>query len=142
MKSKMKAKRSIGIGDRVMLRVRVSEKDVHYAGGLVNGAWVLGIFGDLATEITIRYDGDEGLLRAYTSVDLLAPIHAGDFIEATGKITEMGNTSRTIELEARKVIASANIPGQPSAMDTLDDPVVVAKATMIDVVPKNLQRCE
>lgn len=138
----MKAKRSIGIGDKVMLRVRVSEKDVHYAGGLVNGAWVLGIFGDVATEITIRYDGDEGLLRAYTSVDLLAPIHAGDFIEATGKITEVGNTSRTIELEAKKVIASANIPGQPSAADTLDNPVVVAKATMIDVVPKDLQRCE
>jgi len=124
------------------LRVRVSEKDVHYAGGLVNGAWVLGLFGDVATEITIRYDGDEGLLRAYTSVDLLAPIHAGDFIEAAGKITEVGNTSRTIELEARKVIASANIPEQPSAVDTLDNPVVVAKATMIDVVPKDLQRCE
>ncbi len=142
MKSKMKAKRSIGIGDKVMLRVRVSEKDVHYAGGLVNGAWVLGLFGDVATEITIRYDGDEGLLRTYTSVDLLAPIHAGDFIEATGKITEVGNTSRTIELEARKVIASTNIPEQPSAADTLDNPVVVAKATMIDVVPKDLQRCE
>lgn len=142
MKSKMKATRNIGIGDKVMLRVRVSEKDVHYAGGLVNGAWVLGLFGDVATEITIRYDGDEGLLRAYTSVDLLTPIHAGDFIEATGKITEVGNTSRTIELEARRVIASANIPEQPSAADTLDEPVVVAKATMIDVVPKDLQRCE
>jgi len=137
----MKVKRSIGIGEKVMLRVRVSEKDVHYAGGLVNGAWVLGIFGDVATEITIRYDGDEGLLRAYTSVDLLAPIHAGDFIEATGKITEVGNTSRTVELEARKVIASANIPGQPSAADALDDPIMVAKATMIDVVPKESQRC-
>jgi len=75
-------------------------------------------------------------------VDLLAPIHAGDFIEATGKITGVGNTSRTIELEAKKVIASANIPEQPSAADTLDDPVVVAKATMIDVVPKDLQRCK
>jgi len=137
----MKVKRSIGIGEKVMLRVRVSEKDVHYAGGLVNGAWVLGIFGDVATEITIRYDGDEGLLRAYTSVDLLAPIHAGDFIEATGKLTEVGNTSRTVELEARKVIASANIPGQPSAADALDDPIMVAKATMIDVVPKESQRC-
>ena len=137
----MKVKRSIGIGEKVMLRVRVSEKDVHYAGGLVSGAWVLGIFGDVATEITIRYDGDEGLLRAYTSVDLLAPIHAGDFIEATGKITEVGNTSRTVELEARKVIASANIPGQPSAADALDDPIMVAKATMIDVVPKESQRC-
>ncbi len=123
-----------------MLRLRVSEKDVHYAGGLVNGAWVLGLFGDVATEITIRYDGDEGLLRAYTTVDLLAPIHAGDYIEASGKIAKVGNTSRTIQLEARRVIASANTPEQPSFADALDEPVVVARATMVGVVPKELQR--
>ena len=123
-----------------MLRLRVSEKDVHYAGGLVNGAWVLGLFGDVATEVTIRYDGDEGLLRAYTAVDLLAPIHAGDYIEATGKIVKVGNTSRTIQLEARTVIASANTPEQPSFADALDEPVVVARATMVGVVPKELQR--
>jgi len=128
------------VGQEVMLRVRVSEKDVHYAGGLVNGAWVLSLFGDVATEIAIRHDGDEGLLCAYTSVDLLVPIHAGDFIEARGKIVKVGNTSRTLELEARKVITSANIPEQPSAADVLEDPVVVAKATMVTVVPKDRQR--
>jgi 3-aminobutyryl-CoA ammonia-lyase len=136
----MKEKRSVGIGDEVMLRVRVSEKDVHYAGGLVNGAWVLSLFGDVATEITIRYDGDEGLLRAYSSVDLLAPVHAGDFIEATGKIVEVGNTSRTIELQAKRVVAPAGIAEQPSAADVLDEPVVVARATMVGVVPKRSQR--
>lgn len=136
----MKGRRSIGIGNEVMLRVRVSEKDVHYAGGLVNGAWVLSIFGDVATEITIRYDGDEGLLRAYSSVELLAPIHAGDFIEAVGKIVKVGNTSRTIELEARRVVAPAGIAEQASAADVLDAPVVVARATMIGVVPKESQR--
>jgi len=123
-----------------MLRVRVSEKDVHYAGGLVNGAWVLSLFGDVATEISIRYDGDEGLLRAYTNVDLLAPIRAGDYIEAVGKIVRVGNTSRTIELEARRVISNANIPEQSSASEVLDEPVVVAKATLICVVQKQLQR--
>ena len=133
-------KRHLRINEEVMLRVRVSEKDVHYADGLVNGAWVLGIFGDVATEISARFDGDEGLLRAYKSVDLLAPIQAGDFIEAAGKIVKVGNTSRTIELEARRYIASANIAEQPSAADYLEEPEVVAKATMISVVPKHCQR--
>jgi len=133
-------KRHLRINEEVMLRVRVSEKDVHYAGGLVNGAWVLGIFGDVATEISARFDGDEGLLRAYKGVDLLAPIQAGDFIEAAGKIVKVGNTSRTIELEAKRYIASANIAEQPSAADYLEGPEVVAKATMISVVPKHCQR--
>ena len=133
-------KRHVGINEEVCLRVRVTEKDVHYAGGLVNGAWVLGLFGDVATEISIRFDGDEGLLRAYAGVDLVAPIHAGDFIEAAGKIVKVGNTSRTIELEARRYIVPANMPEQLSAADYLVEPEVVAKATMIDVVPKHRQR--
>ncbi len=132
--------RSIEIGQEVMLKLRVSEKDVHYAGGLVNGAWVLGLFGDVATELSIRYDGDEGLLRAYTSVDLLAPIHAGDFIEAAGKIIKATNTSRTVELEARKTISVLNDPKQPSAAELLKEPVTVARATMISVVTKDSQR--
>ena len=132
--------RRLGLQEEVMLRVRVSEKDVHYAGGLVNGAWVLGLFGDVGTEIAIRYDGDEGLIRAYKSIDLLAPIHAGDFIEVVGKIVEVGSTSRILEFEARRVIALANVPAQPSAADALEEPVVVARATMVAVVPKDCQR--
>lgn len=136
----MGGKRSVNIGDEVMLRIRATEKDVHYAGGLVNGAWVLGLFGDLGTELMIRYDGDESMSRAYASVDLLAPIHAGNYIEAVGKIVNVGNTSRTIELEARNVISSANIPEQPSAAEVLDEPVLVAKATLTCIVQKHLQR--
>ncbi len=127
-------------GEEVSLRVRVSEKDVHYAGGLVNGAWVIGLFGDVATEISVRFDGDEGLLRAYKGIDLLAPIHAGDFIEAAGKIVEEGHTSRIIELEARRYIRPAKVPEQPSAADYLPEPEIVARATMVAVVPVDCQR--
>lgn len=139
---KSKGKRTIQVGQEVMLRVRVSEKDVHYAGGLVNGAWVLGLFGDVGTELSIRHDGDEGLLRAYTRVDLLAPIHAGDFIEVVGSISKVGNTSRTMDFEARKVIVPARIAEQPSAADVLDEPEPVARAQMISVVTKDCQRYE
>lgn len=132
--------RRLELQEEVMSRVRVSERDVHYAGGLVNGAWVISLFGDVGTEIAIRYDGDEGLLRAYKSIDLLESIHAGDFIEVVGKIVGVGNTSRTLEFEARRVITSANIPEQPSAVDALEKPVVVARAVMVVVVPKNCQR--
>ncbi len=133
-------KRQLKVNEEVSLRVRVSEKDVHYAGGLVNGAWVLGLFGDVGTEVVIRFDGDEGLLRAYTNVDLLAPIHAGDFIEVSGKIVKVGNTSRTVEYEAKRYIVPANIPELPSAADVLPEPEVVARATMVSVTPKECQR--
>ena len=118
----------------------MSEKDVHYAGDLVNGAWVLSLFGDVGTEVSIRFDGDEGLLAAYKEIQLLAPIHAGDFIEGVAKIVKVGNTSRTLELEARRYIIPAGTTEQPSAADVLPEPEVVAKATMITVVPKDCQR--
>lgn len=133
-------KRQLKVNEEVSLRVRVSERDVYYAGGLVNGAWVLGLFGDVGTEISIKFDGDEGLLAAYKEIQLLAPIHAGDFIEGVAKIVKVGNTSRTIELEARRYIVPASTPEQPSAADVLPEPEVVAKATMIGVVPKDCQR--
>lgn len=121
------------------LRQRVSEGDVHYGGGLVNGAWVLGLFGDLATEICIRCDGDEGLLRAYEQVEFLAPIHAGDFIEASGRLSEKGKTSRRIELEARRVIVPRPNLGDSSA-EVLGQPILVARATAVAVVPVDRQR--
>ena len=72
------------------LKMRMSSKDSHYAGNLVDGARILNLFGDLATELTIRYDGDEGLLRAYDNIEFLQPVYAGDFIELNGKIHKLG----------------------------------------------------
>lgn len=118
----------------------MSTRDAHYGGELVAGATIMALFGDVATELTIRHDGDEGLLRAYENVEFLAPVYAGDFIEATGKIVQVGNTSRKIEFVARKVIAPSGIPGQPSAADVLEEPIVVARATGITVVLKERQR--
>ncbi len=120
------------------LRVRMSSQDAHYAGNLVDGARILNLFGDVATELTIRYDGDEGLLRAYDNVEFLAPVHGGDFIEVTGKITKVGNTSRKIAFEAYKVIAPS--PDHQSACDVLDPPILVAKASGTCVVTKEKQR--
>ncbi|MGQ0376805.1 MAG: hotdog domain-containing protein [Nitrososphaerota archaeon] len=121
------------------LRIRMSSHDAHYAGKLVDGARILNLFGDLATELTIRYDGDEGLFRAYDQVEFLAPVHSGDYIEAIGRITEAGNTSRKMVFEAYKVIASTH-DHEDSACDVLDPPVLVAKASGTCVVLKEKQR--
>lgn len=123
-----------------MIRVRVGAEQAHYAGGLVDGAWVLELFGDVATELLIRRDGDEGLFRAYDDVEFLAPVQAGDFLEVTGRIESAGNTSRQMTFEARKVITSADDTDQPSAADVLDDPVVVCRASGTCVVPAENQR--
>ncbi len=88
-----------------LLRLRMSARDAHYGGNLVPGARMLELFGDLITDLAIQQDGDEGLFRAYECVEFLAPVYSGDFIEARGRITKVGNTSRRCEFEAHKVIA-------------------------------------
>ena len=123
----------------VMLRMRMSQADVHYGGGLVDGARVLALFGDVATELLIRHDGDEGLFRAYDAVEFLAPVHAGDYLEVSGAIVGAGNTSRRMRFEARKVIASSS-GVSASAADVLPEPVVVCRATGTCVVPAGRQR--
>jgi 3-aminobutyryl-CoA ammonia-lyase len=123
-----------------LIRIRISEYDVHYAGGLVDGARMLQLFGDVATELLIRSDGDEGLFVAYNLVEFKAPVRAGDYIEARGWIETMGNSSRKMCFEAKKVIQSAGLAQQPSACDVLKDPLLVCKAEGTCVVPKNLQR--
>jgi 3-aminobutyryl-CoA ammonia-lyase len=130
------------MNDRIesLIRVRISAHDAHYAGGLVDGARMLNLFGDVATELLIRSDGDEGLFVAYEQVEFLAPVRAGDYIEARGQITRTGKTSRQMSFEARKVIAGAGLGGQPSAADVLVDPVVVCRARGTCVVPADCQR--
>jgi acyl-CoA hydrolase len=125
-----------------LIRLRMSAHDAHYAGGLVDGAKMLHLFGDVATELLIRSDGDEGLFVAYDNIEFLAPVFAGDYIEATGRIVSMGKTSRKMEFVARKVIASVAVPGQPSAADVLAEPVVVCKASGTCVVPAACQRIQ
>lgn len=121
---------------KAMIRLRMSTADAHYGGNLVDGAKMLALFGDVATELLIRHDGDEGLFVAYDKVEFTAPVYAGDYIEAVGEIVKTGNTSRKMVFEARKVI----IPRpdiSPSACDVLEEPVVVCRAEGTCVVPKD-----
>ncbi|MCK5763431.1 MAG: 3-aminobutyryl-CoA ammonia lyase [Clostridiales bacterium] len=124
---------------KVMIRMRMSMHDAHYGGNLVDGAKMLNLFGDVATELLIRQDGDEGLFAAYDSVEFLAPVYAGDFIEAIGEITHVGNSSRKMTFEARKVIVPRTDIND-SACDVLEEPIVVCRATGTCVVPKDKQR--
>jgi len=132
-------KRQIKVGEKAILRLRVGEEDVHYAGGLVAGSYVLGLFGDMGTEICTRYDGDESLLAAYNMAELSSPISAGDFLEISGWISKVGNTSRIIDLEAHRYIKVVGTPHE-SSTDYLTEPELVAKAQIVAVVPKECQR--
>lgn len=121
------------------IRMRMSASDAHYGGFLVNGAHMLSLFGDVATELAILCDGDEGLLVGYEKIEFLAPIYAGDFIEATGRLTRLGRTSRRIEFEARKIIAVRRDLND-SAADVLDEPILVGRAIGTTVVKTEKQR--
>lgn len=124
---------------KALIRMRMSSHDAHYGGNLVDGARMLQLFGDVATELLIRHDGDEGLFRAYDSVEFLAPVYAGDYIEAEGQIVSEGNTSRKMVFEARKVIIPRTDLND-SAAEVLEKPIVVCKASGTCVVPKEKQR--
>lgn len=121
------------------IRLRMGLEDAHYGGNLVDGAHMLKLFGDVATELLILHDGDEGLFAGYESVEFLAPVYAGDYIEAVGEIIKEGNTSRKMQFEARKVI-HARPDISDSACDVLKEPIVVCRATGTCVVPKAAQR--
>ncbi len=124
---------------KVLLRLRMSQADAHYGGSLVDGARMLALFGDAATELLIRHDGDEGLFRAYESVEFLAPVYAGDYVEVEGELLSTGNTSRKIRFVARKVIRP--LPQvSDSAAEVLPAPVEVCRAVGTCVVPKEKQR--
>jgi len=122
-----------------LIRLRMSAHDAHYGGNLVDGARMLQLFGDVATELLILNDGDEGLFKAYDAVEFLAPVYAGDFIEAVGEIVSIGNSSRKMIFEARKVIVPRPEIND-SACDVLEEPIVVCRASGTCVVLKEKQR--
>lgn len=123
-----------------VIRLRMGSHDAHYAGDLVDGAKCLQLFGDVATELLIWLDGDEGLFVAYDKVEFLAPVYAGDYVEARGRIVKVGNTSRRMEFEVRKVIAPVKGTPHVSAAEVLAEPIVVCRASGTCVTPKEKQR--
>jgi Thioesterase superfamily. len=122
------------LGTTVTHRRYVPHSHAHYGGNLVDGAYVLGLFGDAATELCIRTDGDEGLFAGYDQIRFLAPVHAGDVLEATATLTRVGTRSRSVTFTAH-VVCRAAPHRSPSAADVLDEPVCVVRASGTVVVP-------
>lgn len=117
-------------------KIRLSAADAHYADNLVSGARVLEFFGDAATELLIRHDGDEGLFRAYEDIEFLSPVRAGDFLEVRAEIIKVGNSSRRINFTAHKIIAAKPTVTNPHAAAVLSVPVLCVKAVGTCVVKK------
>ena len=122
------------LGSSVTHRRYVPYAHAHYGGDLVDGAYVLGMFGDVATELCIRTDGDEGLFAGYSEVAFLAPVRAGDVLEATATVTRVGTRSRTVAFEAR-IVCRATPEVSPSAAQVLPEPIVCTTAAGTVVVP-------
>jgi 3-aminobutyryl-CoA ammonia-lyase len=122
------------LGMAVTHRRYVPYSHAHYGGNLVDGAYALALFGDVATEICIRTDGDEGLLAGYSDVRFTAPIRAGDVVAATGSVTRVGSRSRTVEFSC-VVVCRGRPERGASAAEVLDPPIVAVTATGTVVVP-------
>lgn len=122
------------IGLTVTHRRYIPYSHAHYAGNLVDGAYVLGLFGDVATEVCIQSDGDEGLFASYSDVQFLQPLRAGDVVETTATITRVGNRSREISFVA-KVVCRGRADLSESAAEVLAEPLEITRATGVVVVP-------
>ena len=133
------ADRDARLGVTVTHRRYVPYSHAHYAGNLVDGAYSLGLFGDVATEVCIRTDGDEGLFASYSDVQFTAPVRAGDVLEVTAEVVRVGTRSRTLELRA--VVVGRGRPDRSgSAAEMLDEPIVATTATGVVVVPPPTDR--
>jgi 3-aminobutyryl-CoA ammonia-lyase len=129
----------MALGERVTIRLRMSQADAHYGGQLVDGARLLALLGDVATELLVRHDGDEGLFRAYDAVEFLAPVFAGDYLEASGEIVKAGGSSRAMTFQVHKVIRPRPDLSD-SAAEVLAEPLLVCRASGTCVVPREKQR--
>lgn len=127
------------MSETASLRIRLSQADAHYGGNLVAGGRIMELFGDVATELCIRSDGDEGLFAAYSSVEFIAPAYAGDFLEITGAIIRKGKTSREMKFEARRYIKPRPAISE-SAADLIGEPELIARAVGTCVVKEPQQR--
>lgn len=129
------------IGEKIVLRVRMSAGEAHYAGELVNGSHILDFWGDVGTELAIRLHGDESLFLGYENVRFTAPVYSGDFMEYVGWIEKAGKTSLTCKFESYKYISLNRDPKLAnSAADVLPEPVLCATATGTLIVKKEHQR--
>ncbi|MFC4785091.1 hotdog domain-containing protein [Nocardioides sp. MAHUQ-72] len=126
---------SPSIGTTVVHRRYVPYSHAHYAGNLVDGAYSLGLFGDVATEMCIRTDGDEGLFASYSDVQFRAPVRAGDVLEITCELVRVGTRSRVMEFAVHVVARGAATPEQPGAAEVLAEPILATSATGTVVVP-------
>lgn len=123
------------VGRRVVHRRYVAYSHAHYAGNLVDGAYSLGLFGDVATEMCILTDGDEGLFASYSDVQFRAPVRAGDVLEVACEITRVGSRSRTLDFTVHVVARGAATEEAPGAARMLDEPLLATTATGTVVVP-------
>jgi 3-aminobutyryl-CoA ammonia-lyase len=119
----------------VVHRRYVPYSHAHYAGNLVDGAYSLGLFGDVATEMCIRTDGDEGLFASYSDVQFRAPVRAGDVLAVSCELVRVGTRSRVMEFAVMVVARGAATPERPGAAQVLDEPILATSATGTVVVP-------
>jgi len=122
------------IGTTVTHRRYVPYAHAHYGGNLVDGAYVLGLFGDVATEMSIRTDGDEGLFASYADVQFVGPLLTGDVVEVTATLTRVGRRSRGVDFRCH-VVCRAAPDRSPSAADVLPEPLLITTATGTIVAP-------
>ena len=131
----MSAPSTAHVGARVVHRRYVPYSHAHYAGNLVDGAYSLGLFGDVATEMCILTDGDEGLFASYSDVQFKQPVRAGDVLEIACEITRVGTRSRTMDFTVHVVARGAATEADPGAATMLDEPILATSATGVVVVP-------
>lgn len=106
------------------MRLRMSSKDVFYAGGIVNGSRSITIMGDVATRLMVMSDGNEGRCLGFDKIRLYNSIFSGDYLEVIARVIGVEGKKKKIQCRTFKVAHNPNIPEQETAIDVLEEPIL------------------
>ena len=111
-----------GAGEEVIFRYRMSDRDVFYGGGVVNGARSLTLMNDAANRLMAKVFQNTGHCVGVNKVRLYTPCFAGDYMEYRAKLMKKEGNKAVIQVRSFKIIEVPVNPPYPSSIDVLADP--------------------
>lgn len=117
--------------ETVTMRYRLSDRDVFYGGGVINGARGITLLEDVSQRLLSKVAGDSGICRGVHHIRLYEPLHAGDYLENKARIYDIQDNKIFIQSRIFKIAALPETPEFPSSIDILENPILCTEAMFI-----------
>ena len=124
----------------VTLRYRMSDRDVFYGGGVVNGARSITLMEDTANRLMTKVYGNQSRCAKVRKVRLFVPCFAGDYMEYKARLLGEENGRAIIEVRSFKVAVIPEEPEFESSIDVLEDPPLSTVCIFEYVIPAKKEK--